>query len=702
MKHFLTFFKTPLAWFTLTLGLLSFSNLQLHAERLLEESFENFDSNNKPVGWDWFGAGNHIKVVDEVSAAVNTPYGEHVLSTYNDAGNRSYVNRVITLIPNDDADAVGGSGDYIMNFNIACRGNRPKGEYRAELWVIPFAFTGMPPIMVAHIDGDTDGSKDFSYTDQLSWRYEYQDWESGGYSMIAGAELELRLMMSPHPDRDNWQHAPLWDNVTADYEPDIDNEGPSVTDITDDNEGLSVVATNATVTYTVNFSETVDPATVDASDFKNAGGANATIQSVSLSPDNTSAIVEIIPTGSGTLRLAIVQGTEIADPNGNLMDTSSSIQDDVTFNVVSGIPTIRPSDFVDDQVGGTIAENTLVTYTLTFSTDMNAGTVTDADFSNAGTASIAIGAVTETSPGVFTVEVTPTNSGTLQLRITQGVLIQSAGGSNLDTSSAIADDTTLVVDSIPPTITDIIDDAAGSPVAVGALLSYDIYFSEAMDTASIDASDFGNAVTTGAASFTIDTIGEASPGVTRIEITPTSGGSIQLQVNSGATLQDRSGNALDTTSPIIDNVVVTVESTSTDPFDTWSGGSILFGDDANKDGVPNGIAWLLGANDANENALPLLPNTSVTPSGDLVLSFRCLKTANRGTAVAKVQFSNDMGVADAWADNEAEVPDTNSTVNGIVFETTDAGDYVDVTATIPASAAGAGNKLFARFFGEAP
>lgn len=69
--------------------------------------------------------------------------------------------------------------------------------------------------------------------------------------------------------------------------------------------------------------------------------------------------------------------------------------------------------------GASIAVNTMVTYTVTFNEDMDASTVTAADFGNAGTSDLTIGTVSETiTPGVFTVQATPTTAGTLQLRVT--------------------------------------------------------------------------------------------------------------------------------------------------------------------------------------------------------------------------------------------------------------------------------------------
>ena len=682
----LRFLLRPSMAFVTVLTLSLFNN-HAYAVRLLNESFENFDSNNDPIGWQATGHPNYLRVANEADDNWTTPYSEHAMSTYSNGVGTKMVGK----IPSGNT----ADGDYTVKFNISS--SAAIGEYRAELWVNDY-LAGWT--LLGWTEGDTDGSKDFSFTDEITWRYEYQDWvhPDFGFSTISGADLQIKLMQDPN--RTKWQHTPVWDNVIVDYVPDLDTQAPTLVNIADDNEGITVISTNQTVTYTVTFSEAINPATVDASDFGNAAAATTTIQSVNPTDDEAVFLVEAFATTEGNMRLSILQGAVIEDVSANSMNTANSLQDNVTFTVDASIPTILPSDFVDDQNGGPIAEDTLVTYTLTFSKDMNAGSVSAADFGNAGTAPITFGTITETTPGVFTVQVTPTGSGTLRLRINQNSLITAADGGQLSTSSAIVDDTTIIVDSVLPTLTDIKDYAASSPVAAGALLTYEVFFSEAMDLSSIDASDFGNALTSGAAPFTIDLIDEASPGVIRIEITPTGAGSIQLQVNPGAVLTDTTGNELNTTTAIIDDVIVTVAAAGTDPYDTWSGGSAAFGDDANGDGITNGMAWFLGANNPTEDALSLLPTASVNASGDLILSFRALKTANRGGYVAKVQFSNDMGATDLWTNNEAEIPDTNSTVNGVVFDTTDAGDYIDVTATIPASKASASGGLFGRLLVE--
>jgi hypothetical protein len=116
-----------------------------------------------------------------------------------------------------------------------------------------------------------------------------------------------------------------------------------------------------------------------------------------------------------------------------------------TFSADGTAPTLAGSAIVDNKSGGPVGRYTPVTYTVTFSEDMDASTVDAADFGNEGSSTIAVGSITETSPGVFSVGVTPTSVGTLQLKIKDGAVLTDAAGNALDTTSAIPDDTTLTV-----------------------------------------------------------------------------------------------------------------------------------------------------------------------------------------------------------------------------------------------------------------
>jgi fibronectin-binding autotransporter adhesin len=115
--------------------------------------------------------------------------------------------------------------------------------------------------------------------------------------------------------------------------------------------------------------------------------------------------------------------------------------------LVTGGDAVPPTltSITDNVTGGPVNISATVTYTVTFNEDIDASTVTAADFGNSGTSTASIGNVTETTPGVFTVQATPSTSGTLRLRINAAAVLKDVAGNDLDTTSALLDDTTITV-----------------------------------------------------------------------------------------------------------------------------------------------------------------------------------------------------------------------------------------------------------------
>jgi len=225
----------------------------------------------------------------------------------------------------------------------------------------------------------------------------------------------------------------------------------------------------------------------------------------------------------------------------------------------SAPPTLAGSDIVDDQSGGPVEVGTRVTYTVTFSEDINVSTVSSADFDNAGSSAISFGTITESSAGVLTVEVTPTTTGTLQLRVPTTATIEDLAGNPLDSDPAILDDTTITVtaDSTAPTLTgsDIVDDRSGAQVPTGSVVTYTLTFSEDIDDSTVDSADFANA---GTAAITIGAITETSPGIFTLEVTPSTVGSLQLRIASDAFITDAAGLTLASSPAIVDDTTITV------------------------------------------------------------------------------------------------------------------------------------------------
>jgi hypothetical protein len=129
--------------------------------------------------------------------------------------------------------------------------------------------------------------------------------------------------------------------------------------------------------------------------------------------------------------------------------------DEFNSSVLDTTPPIVTS--IDDgDVDNSVSLNTIMTYTVVFDEDIDAATVTAADFANAGTATITIGSIMETSLGVFSVQVTPTTAGTVILHIPAGAVINDLTGNPLNTP--VSDNDTVTV--LPNMTVNTLGDAA--------------------------------------------------------------------------------------------------------------------------------------------------------------------------------------------------------------------------------------------------
>lgn len=113
-------------------------------------------------------------------------------------------------------------------------------------------------------------------------------------------------------------------------------------------------------------------------------------------------------------------------------------------------------------------------------------------------------------------------------------------------------------DITPPTVLSITNDRSSEPVYINTPVNYTVTFSEAMASASITAADFGNA---GSAAFSIDQVVVMTSSVFKITVTPSSLGTLQLEILAGALLKDLADNALDTSTAIAAPEVIDVVET---------------------------------------------------------------------------------------------------------------------------------------------
>jgi autotransporter-associated beta strand protein len=133
------------------------------------------------------------------------------------------------------------------------------------------------------------------------------------------------------------------------------------------------------------------------------------------------------------------------------------------------------------------------------------------------------------------------------------------------------------------------------------------------------------------------------------------------------------------------DVVLYTEGSGT-PYSTWAGAA-AFTDDANGDGIDNGLAWILGADSPTDSALDKLPVVA-TSGGFLTLSF----TRENPYSPAKlyVEYGDDLA---GWT--KLEIPAATGTIGDDIELEVTTGPPDSVLVKIPTNHGG-GGKLFAR------
>jgi hypothetical protein len=204
------------------------------------------------------------------------------------------------------------------------------------------------------------------------------------------------------------------------------------------------------------------------------GGATITERGVVYAPTATNSDPQIGGTGvtkvatSGTTGIFTVDVTGLSPGTGYSFKAYATNSVGTSYTSAATFTTQAPSDTTpptvasidDGDADDAVVTRATLTYTVTFSEDIDAMTVSASDFDNAGTSSITIGTITEASAGVFTVQVTPTSAGTLQLRIPSAADIRDVAGNALATP--VTDDTTLTVTTGPFVVTKTADTNDGT------------------------------------------------------------------------------------------------------------------------------------------------------------------------------------------------------------------------------------------------
>lgn len=191
----------------------------------------------------------------------------------------------------------------------------------------------------------------------------------------------------------------------------------------EDNDSDNLLPIDLAANYVVVFTKDIDLASVSAADFDNAGTSTLSIGEIS-EPTPGVLNIAVIPRTAGTLILRIPSDATILDTGG--VSVLTPAQDNDVLNVDATLPTISSID--DGDADNSVLLNEILTYTLTFSEEVALTSISAADFDNAGSATILIGAIARPSASVVTVVVTGTGVGTLILRVPTGAVITDIAG----------------------------------------------------------------------------------------------------------------------------------------------------------------------------------------------------------------------------------------------------------------------------------
>ena len=189
----------------------------------------------------------------------------------------------------------------------------------------------------------------------------------------------------------------------------------------------------------------------------------------------------------------------------------------------------------------------------------------------------------------------------------------------------------------------------------------------AQDSSNATVTGFTGTVTFGGTGGFSGTSANFVAGVLNgVSVTPTMAGSnLTFTVNDGAS---HTGSA----------TITTVQT----QYAAWAGGASSFGDDANGDGVVNGLAWVLGAADSNANANALLPTLS-TAEDNMIFTFkRNQQSINPNTAVA-IEVGSTLG---SWPDVYAVGATTAASAAGVtVVKDSPVAGIDTITLSVPQS-----------------
>jgi hypothetical protein len=284
----------------------------------------------------------------------------------------------------------------------------------------------------------------------------------------------------------------------------------------------------ATFTYNATFPEAVTGLT--GSDFTNTGTATGCVFTPATSTPAASTAVAVVVSGcsEGTLIVNQAAGS-VTDLGGNTGPASAFVMSPITIDRTAATATITTAVVSP-------SNTTSNAFTVTFSEAVTG--LAAADFSNGGTATGCVFAVSPSSGTTMTLTVSGcSTSGTLKPVLAVGAVNDAALTAS---PTAVVNGPELTLDRVVPTVT------AGSvpPATIASepvSLVYTYTFSEAILASSLTAADFSNIAASPSSNCVITPVVAADKLSATVTVTGCSDGNVKLRLAANS-LTDLAGN----------------------------------------------------------------------------------------------------------------------------------------------------------------
>ena len=332
-----------------------------------------------------------------------------------------------------------------------------------------------------------------------------------------------------------------------------DTTAPRVSSITRQSPSTSPTNANS-LTWRVLFNEAVQ--NVNLADFQVSGG---TPGSIAVSPVDATNAYDVTASGgnlvslTGTVTLSFANGQDIEDSSGNdLTNTTPTGTNDNTFEVDNTAPRVSSIERRFPRIPSTSPTNSdSLQWRVTFNEAVQ--NVNGADFQVSGTSATV--AVQRADDGYAIYDVTASGgnlaglTATVTLSFANGQNIQDDSGNMLtNTTPTGTNDNTFEVDNTAPRVTSITRQTPSSSPTDADSLTWRVLFNEAVQ--NVNAADFQ-------VSGTNATLAAAQVGATNAYDVTASGGNlaglasttVTLSFANGQDIEDSSGNGLTNTTP---------------------------------------------------------------------------------------------------------------------------------------------------------